>query len=127
MLDILIVEDSEERIAWFLQHFKKCNITVCKNARDAIRCVHLYTYSLIMLDHDLGDTQMMDSQEENTGYQVAKALMQSMNSSVPVLIHSYNPVGAMNMKAIIPHAAVAPFGTFDEDVLFSLCGQQSSD
>jgi len=84
---------------------------VQKNGLDA--------YSIISLDHDLGDTVMdefynnsvpnytinYDNIKEKTGYDVAKWLVsESLNTGIPlprICVHSANPIGAANIMGYI--------------------------
>jgi len=79
----------------------------------------LERFELISLDHDLGDTAMIeyynnvktnydlnyDNILEKTGYDAAKFLVaESMNKKIPlpqIYIHSANPIGSANMMGYI--------------------------
>jgi len=39
--------------------------------------------------------------------------MQQNNIKSDVVVHSVNPVGADNIKGVLPHAHLMPFGTFE--------------
>lgn len=66
-------------------------------------------YDLILLDHDLGGRQM--DQHEDCGATFVKLLGDKIKESrATVVFHSYNPTGASNMRAIVGHGLIAPFG-----------------
>jgi CheY-like chemotaxis protein len=119
-MKILIVEDSQDRIAWFETALEKHELTISLDAATGKAAVASTKFDVIFLDHDLGGEQMVDSRNENTGYQVAKTITTSKNSDTPVVIHSYNPVGAANMQSVLPHAVIRPYGTFDASIVEAL-------
>jgi hypothetical protein len=65
-------------------------------------------FDVFFFDHDLGDRIFVNSNDENTGYQVAK-FMSDKNIKGRVIIHSYNPIGAKNMMNVLPQAVYIPF------------------
>ena len=108
---IFILEDDHMRQHWFREHFKQHNITIVDNAKDAIKLLSTEEFSFIMLDHDLGGEVFVDSEKENTGYQVAKALINTSNANKPVVIHSWNVPAAQRMQYVIgENALMFPFG-----------------
>ena len=84
-----------------------------------IRLKGLENFEVISLDHDLGDTAMIEyytnvknnytleynNITEKTGYDVAKFLVaESMNKNVPlpqIYVHSANPIGSSNIIGYI--------------------------
>jgi DNA-binding response OmpR family regulator len=85
---------------------------VSTTAKDAIEWLSTEKYDIVFLDHDLGGGAYLES-GPGTGYEVAQYIASdSKYNEVPIIIHSWNPVGAENMKKLIPHAAYCPFGTF---------------
>lgn len=66
-------------------------------------------YDLIFLDHDLGNREYVDSDDSNTGFQVAKAIKGTPNESTFIVIHSANPVGAENIRQELPQAVIVSF------------------
>ena len=113
---ILVIEDSEDRLKWFQAEFGHCDLTMATNAKAGISYVKDRKFDLIFLDHDLGHRVFVDSNDENTGYQVAKAIVISeFNNTTPVVIHSWNPTGAENMRTILTNSIYIPFGTFKID------------
>jgi CheY-like chemotaxis protein len=117
-MNILIVEDNEDRIKWFETEFKGiAALTVVKTAEKGKYYVNLQKWDVIFLDHDLGDRVYVNSEDENTGYQVAKEIVKSINKDTPIVVHSYNPAGVKNIMGILKHAAAIPFGLFDKAIL----------
>jgi len=106
---ILIVEDDRNRIKWFKEHLIGFNVDIVKTAKLGIVLCKTIKYDLIMLDHDLGGETFFDSDNENTGYQVGKAIVESLNNETPVIIHSCNGVGAINIQSLLRHADIIPF------------------
>lgn len=115
-MKILIVEDNYIRIKWFelkLQAF--CELTVCEDAKSGIDKILTEKFDLIFLDHDLGGLVYVQSDENNTGYQVSKNIPKSINDNSEIIIHSLNPVGVSNMMSVLKGMDVKrlPFGSFD--------------
>jgi hypothetical protein len=56
----------------------------------------------MFLDHDLGDAIWVDSNEENTGYQFIKKLIENqLQKNSLIYIHSSNPIGANKMLNLL--------------------------
>lgn len=118
-LEIFVLEDSEDRIKWFLKEFNDCNVTIATNANDGISIIKEKRFDIIALDHDLeffkNDPQGLGfcpSDYFNTGYTVAKIIPDSINKKALIIIHSLNPVGASNIHTLLPQAHRMMFGTF---------------
>ncbi len=109
-MKILLVEDNHNRIELFKQWIP-VNLDVAENATDAIELLKKQNYDLFLLDHDLGDRVYVDSSDENTGYRVAKYIVENDISGI-VIVHSCNVVGARNIKNILPRSQLNMFGTF---------------
>lgn len=107
---VLILEDNDDRIKIFKRLF--LNADIVKTAKEAIDLVAKNKYDIIFLDHDLGGEVYVDSEHENTGYQVAKFIMyeDNPNKITEVIVHSMNWWGANNIKTVIRHAKLIPFG-----------------
>ena len=95
---------------------------VVRNYEQFVSQIKLYglgNYEVISLDHDLGDTAMIEYYTnvknnynlnyenilEKTGYDAAKFLVaESMNTGIPlpqIYIHSSNPIGSANIMGYI--------------------------
>jgi hypothetical protein len=81
-------------------------------------------YDLILLDHDLGGRQM--EEHEDCGLTFVNRVRDKFTPDDIIILHSYNPVGAANMAAVLRGVAgevlVAPFGgaTFMSGVYVAL-------
>lgn len=105
---ILILDDNDERIVWFKQYFPDADIA--KDATQGIRKVITNDYDLIFLDHDLWRTDELGKEDNNNGYEVAKALVRSsLNKNADIIIHSMNFAGAQRIKGLLPQAQYIPF------------------
>ncbi len=121
-MKIFILEDSQERIDAF-EHVLKVfdggphEVTVARWKSEA--CAKFTPpYDLLLLDHDLGGEQMVDTEEDNTGSGFCRFIQEWEASDLGqpmVVIHSYNPEGASRMGAILRESGFTrvykePFG-----------------
>lgn len=102
MLNILIVEDMEERIDAYRKYFKNHCITVARSYDQAIRWLGKEEFDLIQLDHDLAEEHYNDMSlahtYDKTGHSVAKWMVENgSNKDASVVVHSWNLVGAENI------------------------------
>ena len=68
-------------------------------------------YDLILLDHDLGGRQL--AEHEDCGLTFVRMIKDKINPEAVVIIHSFNPCGAMNMaQELGSQAVVIPFGSY---------------
>jgi len=96
-MKIFVLEDSRERVNWIKGSFYFTDIDIAMDMCEADN--YKGGYDLLMLDHDLGDRQMVDSSDKNTGYEFCKRLVKNeQNKKVDIVIHSHNPCGAGAMK-----------------------------
>lgn len=108
---ILVVEDDGDRIVWFQRRMP--NAVFAETAEQAIRLLAIYKFNAVFLDHDLHWTHLSSIKIfKGTGREVAK-FMQDMDFKGSVVIHSKNVIGADLMCKFLPHAHIAPFGTFE--------------
>lgn len=111
-MKILILEDSGGRIKTFEKHLgKDHDLYFFDNVIEAKEALQLLgPFDALFLDHDLDDKIFVNSNEENTGYQLAKWISENDDIKFDeIIIHSLNPVGAQNIKAVLPEAKVVPF------------------
>jgi hypothetical protein len=71
-------------------------------------------YDRIYLDHDLDGRIFVNSEEPNTGYQLAKFIAER-GLVAEIILHSMNPFGSARMKEVLPGATRVYF-----DELFSI-------
>ncbi len=108
-MKILCLDDSYERHNLFRKKFPNDNIVFAISAQEAINILaEDMEWNLICLDHDLGNEVYVDSNEPNTGYQVAKFLA-TKNPKCIIIIHSSNYWGAMKMLSVLPQASYIPY------------------
>ena len=69
------------------------HIVYARSYEEAIHEVHRFNYSVICLDHDLG--------EEKTGYDVCKYIIENRIYCPEYRIHTSNPVGRKNMTELL--------------------------
>ena len=107
--NILVVEDSPERIRTFKRKLVGNAVTFALSARDGISHLRSGTVDVLFLDHDLKHVPFEES-GPGTGYEVALFLSKNPQfMPAQVIIHSLNPVGADNMHALLPEAEKIPF------------------
>jgi CheY-like chemotaxis protein len=111
-VNIFVLEDDEQRKLAFKRKFLGHNITIIDNIKEAINILSTnIAFDMIFLDHDLGGEVYVNSENENTGYQLAKWISQQkkiLKESI-IIVHSLNQVGAQNIKAVLPNAWLQPF------------------
>lgn len=110
---VLILEDDPRRIHQFRDVLEGTDLEVYIDAFSAAR--HYGTqgkYDLLLLDHDLGGLTYVDTTKKNTGSEFCRWLTQNVDiDALPrTIIHSYNPVGALEMRKLIPSAEYIPMG-----------------
>lgn len=117
-MKILFLDDDETRHQTFRRKSIGHDVTYVYCVKDAIRALDSNRFDVASLDHDLGGKQLVTSDGvEPTGYLVAKHIA-TMSGFRPkeVIIHSYNQVGARNMKNVLDpiyrRVHMAPFGTW---------------
>ncbi len=98
---VVFLDDDEQRQRLMLSH---CPCT--KQVWDAQECMDvvriLEHIDVLFLDHDLGGEVFVDSDQPNTGAEVARQLASDPHPSIDlIVIHSYNPVGACNMYHLL--------------------------
>lgn len=108
-MKVLVVEDNSARLAKFKVDLAGHDVYFAETSIRAQRFLKKHIFDIIFLDHDLGGRIMVESNDQNTGYQVAKAISGSANEDAYIVIHSANVVGANNIKAVLPKAIVCPF------------------
>ena len=95
---IFILEDDHERIELFRELVIGHELTIAEDAATAIAILGSDSgFDLFMLDHDLGNRQMVSNDDKNTGSEVVRWIVQSSMKCPTTIIHSYNPDGAESM------------------------------
>jgi CheY-like chemotaxis protein len=102
---ILLVEDSDSREAFFRKNTpsdihlvwaKSGGAALAILARDASD-----TYAGIMMDFDLGDQQLTETDKHTNGGVVVHRIISLVDNDTPVLVHSMNPGGAVAMVGLL--------------------------
>jgi hypothetical protein len=92
---VLVLEDSEEPIAWFRERSPQATFARC--AKDALKALRANSYRAIFLDHDLHWLRGADNSiVKGTGKEIALALAKSEFDGI-VVIHCKNEAGASVM------------------------------
>lgn len=106
---ILVVEDNPERVKKFKRELVGNIVDYAVDASAGLEYLVSNSYGLIFLDHDLGLREMVNSDDANTGYQVALAIASDAKNTSVIVVHSCNPAGASNISRALPRAILAPF------------------
>ncbi len=105
MTRVLILDDDTIRLqtlkAIAKKDFDASDITLVKTAKKAISALGKSSFDVIFLDHDLGGMAYVDSNEENTGYQVAKFIEENNLKFERIIIHTMNIKAADLMEAAL--------------------------
>src|SRR3972149_9614593 len=97
-MKILILEDNQDRINKFKLAFKNQNLYIAEDIQHAKEYCNHNEFNVMFLDHDLDNKIWVDSNEENTGYQFIKWLINNnLQKNSLIYLHSMNPIGANNM------------------------------
>jgi len=109
-IKVLILEDSDSRRRVFRENLSEdCSLHFFDTVRDAKRAIETQgPFDLIYLDHDLDQRIFVDSEEENTGYQLAKYIAEK-KLGARIILHTMNPYGAARMKELLPQASHIEF------------------
>ena len=114
---VLVVEDNPERIAYFREKLKGYDLTVATTPAEGVKAVESRRFDVVFLDHDAVPVFVKPDDPNHdtmTFFPVAKALAaQKYNGNV--IIHSFNPVGAIRMQILLGRTAFVkriPFGQF---------------
>jgi len=92
---VLVVDDDPSRFvamkATILNH-KDMEIFYAPSSQMAKVMLAAKKWDIVLLDHDLGG-------EDESGYAVAQAVL--LNPPYQVIVHSMNPVGALNIMRLL--------------------------
>jgi len=94
-MKLLILEDNKYRIDKFKEIFKHQELYICDNVLSAFDACLCNEFSVMQIDHDLDNRVWVNSNEENTGYQFIKKLVDNkLQKNCLFYVHSSNPIGA---------------------------------
>ena len=110
-MKVFILEDDPTRIFQLLRALPLvADVCITTSAEAALdRLKQWEQFDLMFLDHDLGGQVYVDSDERNTGYQVAKWIANEEIECPAIFIHTMNPAGAERMLSVLPHAKCIPY------------------
>lgn len=101
MARVFILEDDPIRIEQFREAGLSQELTVAESVDEAKQVYIPGSYDLLLLDHDLGGQQMVESENPNTGAEFCKWVVEAekgIENDPVVVVHSYNPQGAQTMR-----------------------------
>ena len=108
-MNIFILEDDEERMKKFRRNLIGHIIFHSDNVENAKEILLKESIDIIFLDHDLDNRVYVDSNEPNTGYQLAKWIFENNIKYSRLIVHSLNDAGRRNIKSILKNAELIPF------------------
>jgi len=118
-MKIFILEDNIYRIRGFKEKLAKqypdAELYFAEEINEAIALHEKEApFDKYYLDHDLGGKVMVSIAHLNTGSQFAKYLQSKGvdGTSAEIVIHSLNPVGAENIKNMLPGSIRKPYFNF---------------
>lgn len=101
-MKILILEDNPIRQEKFKQLFRNQDLYLAIDIKQAKEHCNFNEFPIMFLDHDLGNQIWVDSNEENTGYQFVKWLIENqLHKNCLYYIHSMNSIGANKMLNLL--------------------------
>jgi CheY-like chemotaxis protein len=106
MKKILIIDDSINRIEYFIKNLRiqhtntDISVSWAESYDSVIDKLTINKYDLIFLDHDLGENS-------KTGADIAEWMKENNKLNTLIVIHTMNPVGRNNIKNVIPDGIVS--------------------
>jgi CheY-like chemotaxis protein len=117
-MKILLLEDDPNRVEQFQQRVKELNernnikfeLVHVETAKDCIDKLETDKFKLVLLDHDLGGEVYVDTDNTNTGSEVARWMNKNPDKikGVSIITHTFNPAGAKNIVALVPQCGYVP-------------------
>jgi len=109
-MKILVLDDDKSRLKQFQQKLIGHDVSCVETVSEAIQKLKNDLFDYVFLDHDLGGKAYVASGgEEFTGWDVALWLSKNTDRQPKnIIIHSFNPAGAANMKSLLPQAQLMP-------------------
>lgn len=95
-MKILFLDDDAERNRVLKTNTTKL-YTWVKTASECIEALKNEDWDLVLLDHDLGGQQFVDSNREDTGMEVVRWISENKPKIKHVFVHSYNSGAADTM------------------------------
>lgn len=117
-MKILLLEDDLNRVEQFNyrvvelneRNHVKCELVHIETAKECIELLEADKFDLILLDHDLGGEVYVDTNNTNTGSEVARWINKNPEkmNGVSIITHTFNPAGAKNIVDLIPSCIYVP-------------------
>jgi len=108
MLRLLVIDDSNERIATLCAWLPKdVHSVIATSPGRALKVLDLdpgAVYAGILLDHDLGQQVVSDAEHGLTGLDVARRVVHRISPDVPILVHSMSHHGGAAMQQLLEAA-----------------------
>jgi len=107
---VLILDDDQKRLDIFKQKLIGRYVECYMTTGEIIRKLRDETWDYLFLDHDLGGkTYVQSGGAEDTGWDVAVWLSNHVDRQPEnIILHTFNPAGALNMKSLLPKALILP-------------------
>ncbi len=97
---ILFLDDSEARLNEAGNYFVEEELYLARTADIAInRISTMAPWDLVMLDHDLGQKYMQDSEDPGSGMEVVRYIERALPEIKEIIIHSWNAPAANEMRS----------------------------
>lgn len=115
---ILFLDDSEARLNQAGNYFVEEELYLARTAELAInRLSMLAPWDLVMLDHDLGQKYMQDSEDPGSGMEVVRYIELALPEIKKIIIHSWNAPAANEMRSRLARqgytVSYQPFGRLE--------------
>lgn len=112
-MKVLVLEDNIlQRVREFKRRFTERGwaYDCVEHASDCIRALSEKKYNLVFLDHDLNGQTYVNTEFEDTGSGVARWWKNNEhpNKETPLILHTYNNLGAVYMHSCLPHSIWIP-------------------
>lgn len=109
----LILDDNPARFTTLVEQVEQIafpymeRIIIVTTAQRAIKELEHKSWNVISLDHDLDGQVYVASENPNTGFTVAKFIVDNNIVFNTLLIHTLNDVGARNMYKVLQESVYA--------------------
>ncbi len=100
MRRILFLDDSDTRLKQAEIALGEEELSLARTADEAIELLSsLISWDLVMLDHDLGQKYMQESDDPGSGMEVVRYIEQALPKIEKIIIHSWNVPAANEMRS----------------------------
>lgn len=100
MRRILFLDDNESRLNQAENALGGEELYLVRTAEHAIRLLSsLAPWDLVMLDHDLGENYMQNSEDVDSGMEVVRYIERTLPEIKEIIIHSWNAPAANEMRS----------------------------